>query len=547
MKRRVRHLIVLLFSICCHCCAAEASAIEITCEEASCIPSNSGEKGCDGTPFDPSDTQYECFGEDIDRYIEPCDTVECCLSNEECSDAESNTGNTVDSYITISHRLYPVNFRYYNLSIKLDFHGDPVEGYKVKLSSRVRSKPHCFCSRTEEFNVTLQYYSKVRDLAYDVTVDTFPNKLYIPNTTQIKAPQHCADCDPQVPYDAATCGLPRYEEPSVTLQCNGTHTNISWDEPYYKEPCSNIRHYTDIDKYYLTITTCDHQSCYFVVSNTTEVIIHTSDILDYTLYAYSQCSGLNEPNLSCSQPAESNYCQTQNPNSTCCNVPGCSPTPTKTPVPTDTSPHTNYVAVYICASVGGAIILISILVVLVLFFGCRRRSSRGKYIPTLMNGYSNESSPCECSALVIYSPDTAEQEKCAILQNLGPDLHAKGVSSSFPDMREPKQTLIDWISEKYEEVDAVFCVCNKEFSQDWSDSAAMQLGNDSSVAVRTLKELYEGDLANRGAVALHKYAVVLTKPNTEALIPAIMRTRKVFSISDTPALAEFASVKTWPA
>lgn len=546
MKRRVQHLIVFLFSICCHYCTAEASAIEITCEEpSSCIPSKSTDIGCDGRPFKLSNTEYECFGEDIDKYFDPYDTLECCDAQNKCPGTQTNT---VNGNIKVSHRLYPVNFRYYNLYIKLDFHGDsPVQGYKVTLPRKF-GEPYCFCSRTEELNITLEYERHAHDPAYNVTVTTFPNPLYIANTTEIKVPQHCADCDPQVPYVADTCGLPRYEEPSVTLQCNGTHTNISWDKPYYKEPCSAVRNYTDIDRYYLTITTCDKQSSYFVVSNTTEVLIHTSNILDYVLYAYSQCSGLNEPNLSCSKPAESNYCRSQNSNSTCCNVPSCSPPPTKTPEPTDTLPHTNYLAIYITASVGGAIILISIVIVVVLFFCCRRRPpSRGKYIPTLMNGYSNESSPCECSALVIYSPDTAEQEKCAIMQSLGPDLHAKGVSSSFPDMREPKQTLIDWISEKYEEVDAVFCVCNKEFSQDWSDSAAMQFGNDGSVAVRTLKELYEGDLAKRGAVALCKYAVVLTKPNTEALIPAIMRTRKVFIISDTPALAEFASVKTWPA
>lgn len=547
MKWSVRHLIVLLFSICCH---SEVSAIEITCEEeGSCIPTSSSVRGCDGRPFNFPEAETKCFGDNIGLSLDPCsvhtDTFWCCDNNEECSDTPTDR-STVNGNMNISHRLYPFNFRYYNLSIKLDFHGDPIDGYKVLLSNKSPSDFYCFCSRSEELNIVLDYAQdpSLTRRGYNITVDTFPKSLYPRSKrTEIQVPTYCSDCEPQISYDAPTCGLPRLEKPSVTLQCNGTHTHISWDEPYYKEPCSLIPHYTDIEKYYLTITTCDDQSSYFVISNTTEVIIHTSDILDYTLYAFSQCSGLYEPNLSCSYPAESNYCRTQNPNSTCCNVSSCS-TPTEKPTtPTGTSPHNNYLAVYICASVGGAVILLSILVLIVLLFIWRRRSSGGNYKPTPRN----EPSPCESSALVIYSPDTPEQEKCAIMQNLGPDLHEEGLNSSFPDMREPKQTLIDWISKKYEEVDVVFCVCNKEFSQDWNDSAAMQCSNDSSVAVRTLKELYEGDMAKRGEVGLRKYAVVLTRPNTEALIPAIMRNRQVFSISDTSALADFASVKRWPA
>ena len=62
------------------------------------------------------------------------------------------------------------------------------------------------------------------------------------------------------------------------------------------------------------------------------------------------------------------------------------------------------------------------------------------------------------------------------------------------------------------------------------------------MVVRTLRKLFEGDIA-AGAKMPKRYAVVLTKPTDEDVIPPILRALPRFNMSDSRALAGFVGLK----
>lgn len=568
-------LVVLAFSSCCQYCTAAEAASAIACEAVqddapgpSCLPVNESEPSCNGN-FEYSKKMTDCFGY-INNPLDLQYPVENGLRVEPfylknftqtgkvgyCPrDPSIQSGSCVPfireynvDNLNVTHSFFPINLQYYNLFIKFNSPDlDPVEAYGIFITYTGNLLGDCVCinsSYTHEFNLTLAYMPNTKNVRINISVNTFPRMLsrrY--EILNIVPPRHCADYEHNIPYDAHTCGLPRYEKPrNVTFQCNATHVNISWAKPHYKEPGTGTDRDPDIDAYYLTITTCDeHDKHYFIIRNTTEVIINTSRNFDFVLYAYSECSGFFEyqlkqaGNVGCSQPTE---CSNEDQETSCCVVLR-SPTPT---VSTPSSPTPTHVyLVPACASAGIVVILITAVIVIVCLIFYRKSRPRPTGIHLAYCRVQKSPSPYEYSVLIIYSPSTPEKEERVILQSLGPHLLERGIRSAIPVLRQPKQTLIDWISEHYEKADAVFCVCNEEFSRDWNDSSASPHNNDNSVAVRTLKQLFEGDLhVRKGRASLSRYAVLLTKHNDETLIPPLLRTQPRFDISDTPALAEFA-------
>jgi hypothetical protein len=575
----MRPSVIVVLSCLCYCCIA-AARTAIACgpvrqdtsaaPELICHPVGEQEESCNSdVPFLSDKKLKDCFGDSVNNYVGETSLVEDG-SRYELADLRNFTktgtvgycpqspnsmpfgkcitpsGSIGSTKLNITHNFSPYNYLHYNLTIRVDSLNAYVEAYGLLLTRN--GVTTCVCinaSFTNEYSFILGYgeYTSV-----EVKVDTFPRTLTSAVVKTIVPPTDCADYERGIAFDEQTCGLPQYEKPrNVSLRCNSTHTNISWDMPYYREPgevISTSHSEPDIDTYYLTVSTCDGQKNYFTIRNSTEITINTSMNFDFLLYGYSPCSGFYEYKrrnlhdvLGCSQPA--GCTDVQDSEMPCCLASPLSVCPTPTPS-ASSIPGDEHLVVYILPSAGGMILtmIILIAVIAVCYRILRNKPTRVTYIYCPVAKKSP--SPCAFSALIMYSPNTPELEKNAITQQLGPDL--QGVESFLLTTRLPRQALIHWITEKYEKSDAVFCICNEEFREDWESDSAGTHCSDDAVVVRTLRKLFEGDIAP-GAKMPKRYAVVLTKPRDEDVIPSILRGLPRFNMSDSRALAGFVGLK----
>ena len=518
---------------------------------ASCLPVGDNVKSCNGpTQFDYGEQQRRCFAAiEVEHQL---------LDHRECPPFPSNTPGDPNAKIDISSNFIPHNLNYFNLSISLRIpDSSNVEYYEVLLeydydAVRVSRGFDCVVIDEPQHNFTLRYKRKSnQDVKIRVTVRTSPIDLYS-KLIGLKAPQFCADTGLNMPYDSCTCGLPRLEMPTnIALQCNATHTTMSWDPAYYIKPGSNDHIVPDEVSYYLTLTTCDGKILYFTIDNTTAVTLNVSQYFEFKLYAYSPCSGLYQyvmnqlsTVLGCSWPAR---CTDSSINSCCvASAPSVCPSPSpsvRTTDPTDSS-HDYHLTVTVIAVALAILIIITVLIVVVVILKCRRGGTREEMYVRVCR-QNSPSPPCEFSALVIYSSSTPDPEQHVIMEKLGPYVYDL-IGSYLQRTRRPKQTLIDWITEHHEKANVVFCVCNAEFYRDWENDGTRQYSTDGSVAVRTLRHIYEGDLKT-GPESVYKYAVVLAKPTDEVFIPAILRKQHKFDLSDTASLVNFARHQPPPA
>ena len=555
----------------CFCTAAVGSVIACTPvrQDVSavpfCHPVGEQEESCNSDiPFLYDNKKIECFGDGINRVLiyeiasesfTATGTVGYCPQSSHSTsfgNCITPSGTMGSTNLSITYSFSPINLVYYNITVRIslpDSSNAHVGAYGIQLTTK-QNGASCVCinsSFTNEHSFILQY--KKNEGPITIKADTFPRTLTSPAVKErILPPSDCADYE-RIPYDKETCGLPQYEKPrNVRLRCNATHTNISWDTPYYRAPGElNPTHHSepDLDTYYLTVITCNGQKNYFTIRNSTEVTLNTSKNFDFILYGYSPCSGLFDYHngtlsgvVGCSLPA---MCADTSQDS---EAPCCVALPCPTPIPTPTrgssnGPGNEHPVVYYIAGSAVGFILIVIITIVLCIIGCYKTQHTPISVTYGPLG-TKSPSPCACSALVMYSLNSPELEKCTIAQHLGPDL--QGIESFLLDTRLPKQTVVDWITERYEQANAVFCVCNKEFSDDWeSDSTGVHC-SDSAIAIRTLRKLFEGDIV-AGTKTPRRYAVVLTKPTDENFIPSILRGLPRFIMSDSPALAKFAGLR----
>ena len=575
-------VVVVLFCLCYHCIAAARTAIACgpARQDTSAAPElirdpvGEQEESCNSdVSFLYAKKLIDCFGKSVNNYLGETSLVEdgsryelvdlrnftktstvgyCPQSPDhmpfgKCITPSGNIGSTK---LNITHTFSPHTHFYYNLTIRVnlpDSSNAYVEAYGLLLTRKPRGVKTCVCinaSFTNEYSFILEYgkYTSVK-----VEVDTFPHTLTSAVGETIVPPTDCADYNHGIAFDKQTCGLPQYEKPkNVSLRCNSTHTNISWDMPYYREPSeviSTSHSEPDINMYYLTVSTCDGQKNYYTICNSTEVTINMSMNFDFLLYGYSPCSGFYEYErrnlhdvLGCSQPARCT--DVQDSEMPCCLAPPSSVCPT--PTPSASSIPGDEHLIVILPSAGGMTLTMIILIAVITVCYRTLRKKPTIVICTYAQLPSMSPSPCAFSALIIYSPNTPELEKNAIIQQLGPDL--QDVESFLLTTRLPRQALIHWITEKYDKSDAVFCICNKEFREDWESDSAGTHSSDDAVVVRTLRKLFEGAIA-AGAKMPKRYAVVLTKPTDEDVIPPILRGLPRFNMSDSRALAGFVGLK----
>ena len=534
---------------------AVLSVSKVASGQLSCVPGDpfsggralcreAGEGGCTADRYATTTTNSyngridQCFGDEVNRYygLSGCDY---------CAGTNIPGSRTTD--VTLS--LLPLDYRHFILSVSLP----RMSGVQYWVRLSVRESSSCTCTTATTVNYTLQYYDHPPPKA-QVQVVPFPNGSIFHH--EIILPQSCGD--PRLPYVRETCGLPRLQRPTdVVLECNGTHTTISWSKTVSAITPSNQTLHLDIDTFYLTIYDCTHQQSRLLITNTTTVTVNTSAVTNFTLHAYSKCSGLYQhrvnsaasPIVSCSLPL---YCGTHcvsKSRRVCSGKSACeatsrypsSPSPSSSsPSPTNilrTDDSEHFLPVYITAGAAGAVLLtVSVLLIAIIFLVNRARPrprEPGAYNPIRQ---SHSPSPFQTSALTIYSPSTPLLEKNVIMQGFADMRNLKmGVESLLQDTRQPRQTLVNWINESYQRASAVFCVCNQSFMSDWD---AVTPSEDGAVAVQTLRLLFEGDVHS---AELRKYAVVLIKPSDEEFIPPLLRSLDCFDLSDTQALARFAN------
>ena len=506
----------------------------------SCSGAVLGQLSCDpGVKFGPRatcrsigkreehcETRHVCFDPCFDK--EDRVVPDTCSRCNKCKCSGSSISNT---NVSVTYRLMPLKFNYFNLSVQLP----AVSGveYTLQLKKSPYSSTVCYCTSDTSFNFTFQYPTSDRELTLKVKSSSAGQVF----DRKIKYPRHCGDTERGMPYDQKICGWPRLQKPrNVVLQCNETHTYISWNKTIsYVRPDNHQQKYIESKKFYLVVELSDNRELTFVVSNASSVTLNTTAAMNITLYGYKTCSGLIDwtlrslPAVGVSLPfhASNRAPGTCCGNSTCNKIssatvvvaPPVYTTPPPMFLPTKSNPKANHIpiAVWIATGVVIAVLVPAVILVFAVSVVKKRRKTT----------FSEKVSPYT-SALVVYSPSTPEQEKLDIMQCFAKvRCLTSGIKLFLQDERSPQQSLSDWILEHHKNASIVFCVCNKEFECEWDNKS-----EESVAAVHIIKMLFQGDCCPE------KYAVVLSKPEDKVFIPASLKALPRINLADTSSFTK---------
>ena len=485
----------------------------------------------------------------------------------------------------LSMRFSPVDTFHYKITVSWNYPPFPwPEGAVFRLLVKtVEARPehyYCVCIngtlRLTKHSLIVKYHPvTIRDFV-EASIVTFPHRSSserLRDSSEIyqsdNVPVSCADTK-NIHYSRSRCAIPHHGKPrNVKLNVIGTVTRLSWDKPCYQHPnacrllemdSSGSR--SDPDTYYLTATV-NNITHYFIIYNTTAVVLHTTHLQDFKLYTQTPCSKRYHPFANgCSEPATLNDTN----NDTCCRT---QPTTAVTPIPSVTNtPSTEgptvtqstivksesrtglngviaaVVVVGVLISAAGLVVLI---VLLVYSRYCRRRGppvvtdilstspSPDLYPPPPSSTLLSETPP---SVLVVFSPRTNHEESQVIRQCLIDDLADCNIEASAYGMYEMRQSPTEWIVEQQKKANAVLCVCNREFFEDWSSPS---LDHNPKV-VLTLKQLFQGDL-QKGSSGVEPYAVIKMRPTDSQYIPPLLKSRPSYMYNQTKDIAHFAHNK----
>ena len=461
--------------------------------------------------------------------------------------------------LTINYR--PIDARYYEAIVEWSYPDNVPEAVKaLKLNlygPGIRYPGYCVCIERSlslrEYSLVLEYNAAEQ---YDAVVQMvmFPiPKYYDPkNPPRMEKnkqfPTNCTDYSRGLPRSSSSCGRLQYGRPrNVQVHKSAFSTALSWDKPCFLD--SNACNFVGMDSsesepdtYYLT-TTVRNATTHFVVYNSTEVTLSTADAVDFKLYTHTPCSGM------CEVPFFSNSCSTPatSPgevvdNDTCCvsdsstSSTSVQPTVTSTPKPRDkNSSPTNHGQVILPVAVVVALAMIVIVVILssLLCYKCHSNGNVTDEIPLI------KPSSTPCPVLVVFSHRTTEREAQTILRYLVSDLTASPycIESSTYGIGHLRQSLSEWMVERHREANAVLCVCNREFFEDWTGTCPDTDG--SPQVVRTLKHLFEGDL-QRMPSGTKNFAVILMRATDDQFIPPLLKSRQAFMYHQVDEIARFS-------
>lgn len=544
MEPELSFLLVVLIVVGYPLCAAVVSS------EQTCTVTDSRCRG------DINSQLKACFGPDVQNFL----MSSTCNSNnpDHCSNPDGSAPDPGEVHIEV--QFLPVNIYHFNVSVRLP-PAPGVQQYDLRVTMKdstvasiVGDFDFCACTSVTRYNFTLRYFEEKDSIDLRIVVKTFPGG-HLKLDKNYDFPRHCADIERRIPYNTTTCGLPRLQKPTILpLYCNGTHTTISWNKTVsYINPVNQQKVWVNVSRFYLVVVDEFNHEKQYNVNNATEVTVNTAKVVQVSLRAFDKCSGLYERKLNltpyarCSVPA----CCSNTSRGDCSQEVSCyQPSVTSTaisavftPLPTiSISPRQDedhLLPIYYAAgTAGGILVLVATVIIVILAIRWRHPDIPISDYWPLRQG---SPSPSQQSALIIYSPSTPEEEKCIILQSFVKIQNQVGIECIMQDMRKPRISLVDWISQHYKNAGTVFCVCNEEFQCDWENSRP--LSEDSAVAVQTLRLLFQGDLTS---VQLRKYAVVLSKPTDEVFVPGLLKALPHINLSDTPNLMKFAGREASP-
>ena len=456
----------------------------------------------------------------------------------------------------LSVTFKPVDVFSYNMIVSWSYlNNGPspagVQAYRVALigGPSLSFYDRCTCINSTRNLTQLSFNVEYRPWVEPLTVEVFTHPYAInayaddfiatEHLEASNAPITCADYNTGLQYDTKTCGLPRYGRPgNVTMKQISNSTVLSWEKPCFKTimACDMYKHglsYLNPEIYYLTLVTngVEHN---FKVTNATEIILNTTNIVVVSVFAYIPCSGIYEYRNGsglgngCSQPGDLN--EDDIDTLTCCSsalIPTSTPFPTASPLlfPTDPPNHLHVILTVTLTTVI-VTILVSIVVGIIIYF------KRPKQTFNTEPGYTPLSQRAQI--LIIYSLRTPVEEKNCILQCLVKEISNYGIRSLTPETERPRTNFYDWIEENHPKADAIICVCNKYFYEDWNQTVDC---NYIRPVVLAAKQLFQGTMSERESSK--KYAVVGTSDDCKDYVPLFLRNRRVFMLGDYKGIAQF--------
>ena len=539
-------------------------------------PNDSGDCSADPEACPASSAQYKTvLTDDSDGYsitglpnfADDASSIGYCPSKP---NGRWNTGscldfdNVSDYHATITSIDYsPLDTYHYNVTVSWiypDFSQPPGAVFRLLLTSPADDEVgYCICINgtlgLSEHSVVVRYaQSSNRDFVR-VSMLTFPHmnrgdpgcKSGPIDCKDAKAPTNCSDYKNGLPYDSSTCAIPYHGSPrNVKKEKVGSGTKLSWETPCYRDStaCKLLAMdpsttYPSPDTYYLSATV-DNTTHYFIVRNSTEVMLSTTNLEDYRLYTQTPCSGQCQDQHfanGCSEPATPTDSVSSD---TCCEVPSDVSPVTLAPSSTYSAPSTitpTVSTMATCESAHGPIIgsvvavlaLAVVLVTILVVLGYHRHKKVPERSPS-------PSPLLPCSVLVVFSPRTAQLDTKAILQTLVADLSKYYIETWVYGNDLLRLSPTDWVVERHGMASAVLCVCNREFLEDWSDTAPYL--DDTPRVVRTLKQLFEGDM-QCGPSGIKNYAVIKMRVTDEENIPPLLKSRPNYMYTDTRNIARF--------
>ena len=258
-----------------------------------------GQLSCDPGIFSPAGAVCRR----IEKRDNPCKDFKKCLDNcfwrgvriddstSGCTRCEANSNSNSLSNVNVTYQFVPYKFGYFKLFVQLPAVSEVKYELELKLPYE---RPVCVCT-SESFSFIVQY--GLIDLGpMELKVKSFSTEIF---ARRISIPRHCGDTERGVPYDDNTCGVPQLQPPTnVTMRCNETHTNISWNKYIrYLRPDCNSHIFIKSERFYLTVKYSDNTELDFVVFSASSVTLNTTAAMNITLYGYTRCSGLLELRL----------------------------------------------------------------------------------------------------------------------------------------------------------------------------------------------------------------------------------------------------------
>ena len=137
--------------------------------------------------------------------------------------------------------------------------------------------------------------------------------------------------------------------------------------------------------------------------------------------------------------------------------------------------------------------------------------------------------------LVIYSPDSPENDQHLALQNLVHDL-SNYCMVECHDCTCIRQSVPSWLQEELQRASTVLCVCNAQFQREWDRETTSPFP-----LVASLRELAYG-LLNQSISLSTKFAVVLLRESDRKHIPCgYLHGTRTFLVTDVEDITYFVT------